>query len=84
MFISRQFTDRSDDEDTETGYLYLSSTNPWPSDNSIYDRIPEDWLEERKGEIEVKRSQQKNLPQPYRLAPLGEEAENSVQPARRG
>lgn len=78
-FISREFTDRSDDEDTETGYLYLSSNNPWASDNSIYDRIPEDWLEERKGEIEVKRSQQKNMPQNFRLSPSGEEAEDGIQ-----
>lgn len=78
-FISREFTDRSDDEDTETGYLYLSTTNPWTSDNSMYDRLPEDWLEERKGEIHVKLPQRKNLPQPYRLAPSGEEAEDGTQ-----
>lgn len=78
-FISREFTDRSEDEDTERGYLYLSTTNPWTSDNKMYDRLPEDWLEERKGEIDVKRSQQKNLPQQYRLAPSGEEAEDGIQ-----
>ncbi|MFN8434327.1 MAG: DEAD/DEAH box helicase [Anaerolineales bacterium] len=78
-FISREFTDRSDDEDTETGYLYLSSTNPWASDNNMYDRLPEDWLEERKVEIQVKQSQRKNLPQLFRLAPSGEEAEDGIQ-----
>jgi ATP-dependent helicase YprA (DUF1998 family)/very-short-patch-repair endonuclease len=75
-FIPREFTDRSDDEETEAGYLYLSTNNPWPSDSDIYDRVPEDWLEERNGEIQIKQSQRKNLPQPYRLAPSGEQAEN--------
>lgn len=78
-FISREFTDRNDDEGTETGYLYLSTTNPWASDSSIYDRLPEDWLEERNGGIEVKKSQQKNLPHPFRLTPSGEEAEDGIQ-----
>jgi ATP-dependent helicase YprA (DUF1998 family)/very-short-patch-repair endonuclease len=75
-FISREFTDRSDDEETEAGYFYLSTTNPWSSDNNIYDRIPEDWLEERNGEIQIKQSQRKNLPQPYRIAPSGDQAED--------
>jgi ATP-dependent helicase YprA (DUF1998 family)/very-short-patch-repair endonuclease len=78
MFFSREFTDRSDDEETAIGYLYLSGNNPWPSDNEINDRVPEDWLEERKGEIQVKQAQRKNLPQPYRLAPSGEQADDGV------
>ncbi len=76
VFISREFSDRSDDEETETGYLYLSIKNPWPSDKGIYDRVPEDWLEERNGEIQVKQSQRKNLPEPFRLMPSGEQADD--------
>lgn len=76
VFISREFTDRSDDDETEVGYLYLSTKNPWPKDAGMYDRVPEDWLEERNGEIQIKQSQRKNIPQPFRLAPSGEEMDN--------
>lgn len=79
IFIAREFTDRSDDDETESGYLYLSNSNPWNSENINFDRLPEDWLEERKGELQVKASQRKNLPQPYRLAPTGKEADDGVQ-----
>src|SRR5262249_14089428 len=30
VFIAREFTDRESDEETESGYLYLSTMNPWP------------------------------------------------------
>lgn len=79
VFIAREFTDRSDDDETEVGYLYLSTSNPWPTDKSMYDRVPEDWLEERNGEIQVKQSQKKNLPQAFRVAPSGEEAEEGIE-----
>ncbi len=75
VFISREFADHSDDEETEVGYLYLSTKNPWPKDKSIYDRVPEDWLEERNDETQIKQSQRKNLPEPFRIAPSGEQTD---------
>ncbi len=76
IFISREFADHSDDEETEVGYLYLSTRNPWPKDKSIYDRVPEDWLEERNDETQIKQSQRKNLPEPFQIAPSGEQTDD--------
>ena len=80
-FISREFTDRSDEDDTETGYLYLSTKNPWPADTSMFERVPEDWLEDHDGELRIKQSQRKNQPQYFRIAPSGDEADDGLQVA---
>lgn len=53
-----------DDDEDDAGYLYLSSTNPWPDDwASQADRLPEDWLEEHRGTLRVRASRRKNLPE---------------------
>ena len=49
LFIPRELEDRSDDENGEVGYLYLSEDDPWLPE-SVLDRVPEDWLEEHNGE----------------------------------
>ena len=77
LFISREFTDRSDDEETEYGYLYLSTSNPWPSDiQGIQNKVPEDWLEERNDGTQIKQYQRKNLPEYLRLDPSGEQSDD--------
>ncbi|HLO31646.1 MAG TPA: helicase C-terminal domain-containing protein, partial [Anaerolineales bacterium] len=78
-FILREFTDRADDEESDAGYLYLSTDNPWTSGKDMYDRLPEDWLEERNGEIQVKQYQRRNLPQPFNIVSSGEESEEGEQ-----
>ena len=76
MFVAREFTDRESDEETESGYLYLPAANPWPSDKEILNRVPEDWLEERSGDLQIRQYQRKNLPISFRLAPSGGEADD--------
>jgi superfamily II DNA/RNA helicase/very-short-patch-repair endonuclease len=60
----RDLTDRSDENGTP-GFLYLSTTQPWPSDDNqeLLRRVPEEWVEDHpKGGQRIKRTQEKNLP----------------------
>lgn len=82
LFISREFSDRADDEDSEIGYLFLSTQNPWPVDqDEINNLVPEDWLEEKKGGLQIKPSQRKYMPEPFHLDTSGAQSDqgNSVQ-----
>lgn len=65
-----EFTITASDE-FESGYLYLSVKNPWPANADAWiDRVPEDWIEERRGIRCIKRD--KPLPELMRLATTGE------------
>ena len=58
-------------DSVESGYLYLSSEKPWPNDSEAWvERVPEDWIEERRGGRAIKRD--KPLPEAMRLATTGE------------
>jgi len=79
QFISREFSDRADDEDSEIGYLFLSTQNSWPLDqDEINNRLPEDWLEEKKGGFQVKQSQRKNMPEPVHLDTSGAQSDQGI------
>lgn len=74
--MPRDFGDRLPDDDSEAGYLYLSSDNPWPQDydDLIEDpRLPEDWLEERNGARRIRPYRRDKLPRHMRLLPDGTE-----------
>jgi len=63
--------DRSTDEDCEPGYLYLSSSAPWPSDpGSVLERVPEDWIE-TKPDGSRRLRPQRPVPQLIRVGPDG-------------
>lgn len=82
LFISRGFSDRTDDEETEIGYLFLNTEKPWPLDqDDINERVPEDWLEEKKGGLQIKPSQRKYLPEAVHLDTSGAQSDqgNTVQ-----
>lgn len=54
------------------GFLYLSTENPWPfgDDAAIYDRVPQDWLEEGpSGDTRVQRVQRERVPVPVWVTP---------------
>lgn len=71
LFIPREFEDRSDDEDGEVGYLYLSDDDPWIPE-SVLDRVPEDWLEEHNGELRVRYTQRRNMPEEFTVNSAGQ------------
>lgn len=82
VFISRGFSDRADDEDSDIGYLFLNTEKPWPVDqDDINERVPEDWLEEKKGGLQIKQSQRKYLPESVHLDASGTQSDqgNTVQ-----
>jgi ATP-dependent helicase YprA (DUF1998 family)/very-short-patch-repair endonuclease len=77
QFLAREFEDRSDDESGEAGYLYLSEEDPWLAEKVI-EKVPEEWLEERNGELRVRTNQRKYLPEPHQVNALGQDAESGV------
>lgn len=65
---TRDFSDRLGDEESQVGYLYLSNNKPWPTDlEGIIERLPDDWLEENKGELRVRSHRRKKLPQHLKI-----------------
>lgn len=51
QFIPRQLNGQDDDEGA-AGFLYVSSENPWPpDDDSVRERLPDEWLEEHQSAL---------------------------------
>lgn len=50
--------------DGYAGYLYISDTNPWPSDPQLQaEHLPDDWTEEKGGKLYPIKSKEKYLPE---------------------
>jgi ATP-dependent helicase YprA (DUF1998 family)/very-short-patch-repair endonuclease len=77
QFSFRELDDRLNDEDGEAGYLYLSTKDPWTPE-MVFEKVPEDWLEEHNGELRVKTGQRKNLPDAYKVNTLGQVDEDGT------
>ena len=61
--VPRQLGDHEAEAGSAPGFLYLSTTHPWPEEpEEIVGRLPEDWLEETANGTQVKRSHTKLLP----------------------
>ena len=77
--LPREFRDQLNDDHSKAGYLYLSTEKPWPTEQvDIVQRVPEDWLEERGGELRVKSSHRSKLPQSLCIYPDGTQADEGV------
>ena len=73
-YLPREVRDRLDNEDGYAGYLYISHEAPWPDHPEQYlDRLPEAWLENKKGVTVVRPSQRKNLPRKVYISGTAEE-----------
>ncbi|GIG29039.1 DEAD/DEAH box helicase [Cellulomonas marina] len=75
-YLPRQDADASGG-DAVTGYLYVSSDLPWPSDPALIpDRVPDHWLQVAPdGHSEVVPTRQKYLPSEVWVAPDGTQAQ---------
>jgi ATP-dependent helicase YprA (DUF1998 family)/very-short-patch-repair endonuclease len=64
MFEPRELGDRFEVDGAEPGYLYISESEPWPSDAAAaMARLPDTWIERnRKGEAVLKRSVRDRVP----------------------
>ena len=79
IYTSRELSDRLNDENTEPGFLFTSSTDPWPvGGEQLLERLPDDWIEDHKGIRRVKPSRRKNLPDSIRVSTKGEESEKGI------
>jgi len=64
--------DEQSDEDTRFGYLHFNVEDPWPADDGeALSRLPDDWIEEHRGDLRVKPSFRKYVPQRFQLDALG-------------
>lgn len=80
VFIPRRLNDQSSEDQLEPGFLYISSTNPWPKDDqSLLQRVPADWVEDVSGVARVRADRRGDLPQPVRLSPAGRMGDGSIE-----
>jgi ATP-dependent helicase YprA (DUF1998 family)/very-short-patch-repair endonuclease len=69
----RELSDTQNDNASESGFLYINTQDPWPTDpEDMLAKLPEDWIEEHltRGP-RVKQSRKKNLPQSIGFKPDG-------------
>ncbi|MBW2059912.1 MAG: hypothetical protein JRJ26_20710, partial [Deltaproteobacteria bacterium] len=77
VFEPRDVGDRFHDEESEAGFLYANSERPWPEDlKEIIERVPDDWLEEFKGNLRLKKHYRKYLPERIRISSSGKGADD--------
>lgn len=65
IYLPRQLTEQVGNDEEEAGFLYANPERPWPEELSgpeIAERIPEDWLENVGGVLQVKRGNRNRLP----------------------
>ncbi len=73
VYIDR-FLNVPDEEQGQAGFLYYSQDIPWPTDeDTLIERLPEEWLEEFRGTLRVRRNRREILPQAVRVRPDGVE-----------
>lgn len=72
----REVSDRHAEEHSKAGYLFISSSDPWPArgTDAYVERLPEDWLEDRGGRFDVRSNRRKDLPLEVRINTDGTES----------
>ncbi|HOT74392.1 MAG TPA: helicase-related protein [Candidatus Wallbacteria bacterium] len=76
-YVPREFSEPALDENDVAGFLFISEEKPWSDDIADnIERLPQDWVEEHKGELRVKKSHQSRIPINVKVRPDGVEAEN--------
>ncbi len=79
LFTPRLFSDPLYDEEGEAGFLYYSTTDPWPEDSeAVLEKLPDDWVEDYRGTRRVRTNRKKDLPQPVRVNAAGQESETGL------
>jgi ATP-dependent helicase YprA (DUF1998 family) len=74
-YVPRELRDQQRDHESEPGFIYLSTTEPWPMDSEEEAKLlPDDWMEERHGTLRVRRERRRDLPDLVRLSTTGEES----------
>jgi hypothetical protein len=77
MFRPRVISDTFDDGESEAGFLFISTTEPWPSEaedaEEFWERLPTNWQEEHHGAQRVRKDRRKYVPKSVTVAPDGTE-----------
>ena len=74
QYLPRELNDQHDDEG-RAGFLFYSSDNPWPLDqDSVEERLPDEWLEETRAGFRVRRNRREDLPRSVRVRGDGADA----------
>ena len=67
----------NDGTELESGYLYLSASNPWPEDPAeVLPRLPDDWIDTETGRVRTNRRDM--VPRPLHVGPDGIERADGV------
>ena len=79
-FLPRELSDRASTDVTgQAGFLYHSATDPWPDNrDEQLERLPEDWLEERRSGWQVKAHRRDHVPQAVWVGPDGRESADGL------
>lgn len=79
-YSTRELDDQQHDEFSGAGFLYLSSENPWPDEESEQlERLPDDWREEHRGELRVRANRRQYLPRKVFVNSLGIQSEAGLE-----
>lgn len=69
----RAFSERATENDSASGYLYLSTENPWPDDEeAVLERLPEEWVETESGARRVVQRLRSKLPRKVKVRSDGQ------------
>ncbi|MBI5788071.1 MAG: DEAD/DEAH box helicase [Candidatus Schekmanbacteria bacterium] len=80
VFAPRELSDRMSNEEGEAGFLYLNNKEPWTNQiDELVQKLPDDWLEEHKGMLRVRRDRQQYLPQLIKVNPGGQENREGIE-----
>lgn len=80
LYVPRQLNDMQRDDESAPGFLYLSTTFPWPSlDEDVVNRVPVDWLEDTSGASRIRADRRRDLPRPVTVTPDGFGSETGVE-----
>ena len=79
VFVPRALTDLQHEDGGEAGFLHVSTSDPWPDDPvDVLTRVPDDWVEEHRGEPRVRPARRKELPLPVRVGPDARESDDGL------
>src|SRR5271165_1760652 len=74
-YRARELNERESDEKSEAGFIYLSSSKPWPVDVAeVIGRLPDDWIEDNTGVSRIRANRQKDLPRQTLIGTDGQES----------
>jgi ATP-dependent helicase YprA (DUF1998 family)/very-short-patch-repair endonuclease len=80
QFTPRQQSQNRPDDDGEPGFLYVNTTNPWPTDpDELAARLPDEWIEEHRGAMRVRPNRRANLPRSIRVRPDANEGGDGIE-----